>query len=181
MRAARASRRSPPQAVSRTASADRRLRRRHRHTGLRRWRAEPEPHFVSAAHWCLGGRPDPIHAVQNERRASELAEVDAAMLTDDLRGLRGSRLRQFLKSGASAPKPCLRPPCCRPSPAALAAFYGAWLVVALADVAPCVPRPLQAQVPAPADSVMAPARPAAWAAARPSTATAAWQSPHQPL
>lgn len=42
-----------------------------------------------------------IHAVQNERRASEVAEVDAALLTDDLplSAYADSGFIQFLKSG----------------------------------------------------------------------------------
>jgi hypothetical protein len=42
-----------------------------------------------------------IHAVQNERRASEVAEVDAALLTDDLppSAYADPGFAQFLKSG----------------------------------------------------------------------------------
>lgn len=42
-----------------------------------------------------------IHAVQNERRASEVAEVDAALLTDDLppSAYSDPGFAQFLKSG----------------------------------------------------------------------------------
>ena len=43
-----------------------------------------------------------IHVVQNERRASELAEVDAAVLTDDLppAAYTDPGFSQFLKSGS---------------------------------------------------------------------------------
>jgi hypothetical protein len=44
-----------------------------------------------------------IHAVQNEWRASEVAEVDAALLTDDLppSAYADPGFAQFLKSGGN--------------------------------------------------------------------------------